>query len=162
MVIITVICPSLQSKADHYSHDLLLVLAAVLEWPGHFAGRVLCPSPRREPEATECTWYFNSIFNPIPLLIHPLVLELQVLHVVPRDSWCPEVMRFSDQICNETIAFSGWHFFYFTRKLILSVNNLGVPSLASARILLNCSSSSSSSGGRNDYHLRVGFAADQR
>lgn len=49
------------------------------------------------------------------------LIVLKVLHVVPRESWCPEVMRFCDQICNETIAFSGMNFFFFTRKLILSV-----------------------------------------
>lgn len=47
---------------------------------------------------------------------------LRVLHAIPRSSWCPEVMRFSDHVSNELMALSGMRFFYFTRKLILSVS----------------------------------------
>lgn len=46
---------------------------------------------------------------------------IQVLRAVPNNSWRPEVRRFTEQVVNDTIAFTGMRFFYITRKLILAV-----------------------------------------
>lgn len=46
---------------------------------------------------------------------------IQVFRAVPREAWCLEVKRFSDEVTNDTVALSGMKFFYLTRKLVLSV-----------------------------------------
>lgn len=46
---------------------------------------------------------------------------IDAIRAVPRDSWCVETKRLSEEITNATIAFSGMRFFFLTRKLILSV-----------------------------------------
>lgn len=48
---------------------------------------------------------------------------LDVLKAVPYEGWCIEVQRFIDQIRSQTMAFSGYKFFYLTRKMILAVSN---------------------------------------
>ena len=115
--------PRLQPQAHRHPHDLLLVLVAVPQRKGGLVGRVLCTSPRRVQEAPPGNkWVTLTSFITVDCFLLCIFLTcLQVLHVVPRRSWCSDVMRFCDQISNETVAFSGMHFFYFTRKLILSV-----------------------------------------
>jgi len=46
---------------------------------------------------------------------------LEVLKAVPYEGWCIEVQRFIDQIRSQTMAFSGYRFFYLTRETILAV-----------------------------------------
>ncbi|XP_028895609.2 gustatory receptor for sugar taste 64f [Zeugodacus cucurbitae] len=46
---------------------------------------------------------------------------LRVLRCVPKESWCTEVKRFSEDISTDLVALSGMKFFYLTRKLVLSV-----------------------------------------
>lgn len=46
---------------------------------------------------------------------------IEVFRAVPRESWCIEVKRFSDEVTNDTVALSGMKFFYLTRGLVLSV-----------------------------------------
>ncbi|XP_053955486.1 gustatory receptor for sugar taste 64f-like [Anastrepha ludens] len=46
---------------------------------------------------------------------------LRVLRCVPKESWCTEVKRFSEEINSDLVALSGMKFFYLTRKLVLSV-----------------------------------------
>lgn len=46
---------------------------------------------------------------------------IQVFRAVPRESWCTEVKRFSEDVTNDTIALTGMKFFYLTRSLVLSV-----------------------------------------
>ncbi|XP_033242684.1 gustatory receptor for sugar taste 64f isoform X1 [Drosophila miranda] len=48
-------------------------------------------------------------------------LTLRYLRCVPKDSWCPEVKRFSEEVINDEVALSGMKFFHLTRKLVLSV-----------------------------------------
>lgn len=45
----------------------------------------------------------------------------EILCLVPTDSWCLELSRFSDEVNTGLIALSGMRFFYLTRRLILSV-----------------------------------------
>lgn len=47
--------------------------------------------------------------------------SIDVLRAVPPNSWCSEVRRFCEHVVNDTIALTGMRFFYFTRKLILTV-----------------------------------------
>lgn len=47
---------------------------------------------------------------------------LRVLRCVPKESWSPEVKRFSDEISSDLVALSGMKFFHLTRKLVLSVS----------------------------------------
>lgn len=47
---------------------------------------------------------------------------LSAFRAVPKDSWCLEVRRFSDEVTNDVVALSGMKFFYLTRKLVLSVS----------------------------------------
>ncbi|XP_067643398.1 gustatory receptor for sugar taste 64f [Eurosta solidaginis] len=46
---------------------------------------------------------------------------LRVLRCVPKESWCTEVKRFSEDINSDLVALSGMKFFYLTRTLVLSV-----------------------------------------
>lgn len=46
---------------------------------------------------------------------------IEVIRVVPRQSWCTEVKRFYDEVTNELVALSGMKFFYLTKRLVLSV-----------------------------------------
>ncbi|XP_012159837.1 gustatory receptor for sugar taste 64f [Ceratitis capitata] len=46
---------------------------------------------------------------------------LRILRCVPKESWCTEVKRFSEDISSDLVALSGMKFFYLTRKLVLSV-----------------------------------------
>ncbi|XP_036337011.1 gustatory receptor for sugar taste 64f-like [Rhagoletis pomonella] len=46
---------------------------------------------------------------------------LRVLRCIPKESWCTEVKRFSEDINSDLVALSGMKFFYLTRKLVLSV-----------------------------------------
>ncbi|XP_022221834.2 gustatory receptor for sugar taste 64f [Drosophila obscura] len=48
-------------------------------------------------------------------------VTLRYLRCVPKDSWCPEVKRFSEEIISDEVALSGMKFFHLTRKLVLSV-----------------------------------------
>jgi gustatory receptor len=47
---------------------------------------------------------------------------LEVLKAVPYEGWCVEIQRFIDQIRSQTMAFSGYKFFYLTRQTILAVS----------------------------------------
>lgn len=49
-------------------------------------------------------------------------LSLRYLRCVPKDSWCPEVKRFAEEISSDMVALSGMKFFHLTRKLVLSVS----------------------------------------
>ena len=44
---------------------------------------------------------------------------LNVLKAVPYNGWCIKIQRFIDQIRSQTMAFSGYKFFYLTRKSII-------------------------------------------
>ncbi|EDW19619.1 uncharacterized protein Dmoj_GI13884 [Drosophila mojavensis] len=46
---------------------------------------------------------------------------LRYLRCVPKESWCPEAMRFAEEITSDMVALSGMKFFNLTRKLVLSV-----------------------------------------
>jgi gustatory receptor len=46
---------------------------------------------------------------------------LDVLKSVPYEGWCIEVQRWIDQIRSQTMALSGYKFFYLTRKSILAM-----------------------------------------
>lgn len=46
---------------------------------------------------------------------------IRVFRAVPKDSWCLEVKRFSDEVTNDIVALSGMKFFHLTRNLVLSV-----------------------------------------
>lgn len=46
---------------------------------------------------------------------------LNILKAVPEKGWCIEVQRFIDQIRSQTIALSGWKFFYLTKDTLLTV-----------------------------------------
>ncbi|XP_017127825.2 uncharacterized protein LOC108146358 [Drosophila elegans] len=48
-------------------------------------------------------------------------LTLRYLRCVPKESWCPEVKRFSEEVISDEVALSGMKFFHLTRKLVLSV-----------------------------------------
>lgn len=48
---------------------------------------------------------------------------LRILRCVPKESWCTEVKRFSEDISSDLVALSGMKFFYLTRKLVLSVSS---------------------------------------
>ncbi|BFF98554.1 uncharacterized protein DMAD_06693 [Drosophila madeirensis] len=48
-------------------------------------------------------------------------VTLRYLRCVPKDSWCPEVKRFSEEVISDEVALSGMKFFHLTRKLVLSV-----------------------------------------
>ncbi|EDW79897.2 uncharacterized protein Dwil_GK17771 [Drosophila willistoni] len=48
-------------------------------------------------------------------------LTLRYLRCVPKESWCAEVKRFSEEIASDMVALSGMKFFHLTRKLVLSV-----------------------------------------
>ncbi|XP_032290821.1 gustatory receptor for sugar taste 64f isoform X2 [Drosophila virilis] len=47
--------------------------------------------------------------------------SLRYLRCVPKDSWCPEVKRFAEEISSDMVALSGMKFFHLTRKLVLSI-----------------------------------------
>lgn len=47
---------------------------------------------------------------------------LRYLRCVPKDSWCPDTMRFAEEITSDMVALSGMKFFNLTRKLVLSVS----------------------------------------
>ena len=44
-----------------------------------------------------------------------------VLRTIPRQSWCLEAKRFSEEVASDTMALSGMKFFNLTRKMVLSV-----------------------------------------
>ncbi|EDX09147.1 GD13804 [Drosophila simulans] len=48
-------------------------------------------------------------------------LTLRYLRCVPKESWCPEVKRFTEEVISDEVALSGMKFFHLTRKLVLSV-----------------------------------------
>ncbi|KAH8298632.1 hypothetical protein KR018_003288 [Drosophila ironensis] len=48
-------------------------------------------------------------------------LTLRYLRCVPKESWCPEVKRFAEEVISDKVALTGLKFFYLTRKLVLSV-----------------------------------------
>lgn len=45
----------------------------------------------------------------------------KVIRVVPREAWCLELKRFSNEVTRDTIALSGMNFFFLTRSMVLSV-----------------------------------------
>lgn len=61
---------------------------------------------------------------------------LEVLKAVPLEGWCVEVQRFIDQIRSQTMAFSGYKFFYLTRNTILTVNVGNIKNLRTLIVLL--------------------------
>ncbi|XP_037906238.1 uncharacterized protein LOC119648542 [Hermetia illucens] len=46
---------------------------------------------------------------------------VEIFRCVPKESWCLEVKRFSQEVNSDTIALTGMRFFYLTRGLVLSV-----------------------------------------
>lgn len=48
-----------------------------------------------------------------------------LLKSIPNDAWGPEVDRFAHQLAQERVALTGSQFFYFTRKVILTVRVKG-------------------------------------
>ncbi|KAH8297548.1 hypothetical protein KR054_002775 [Drosophila jambulina] len=48
-------------------------------------------------------------------------LTLRYLRCVPKESWCPEVKRFTEEVISDEVALTGMKFFHLTRKLVLSV-----------------------------------------
>ncbi|CAD7082416.1 unnamed protein product [Hermetia illucens] len=46
---------------------------------------------------------------------------VQVFRCVPKESWCLEVKRFSEEVNTDIVALSGMKFFHLTRTLVLSV-----------------------------------------
>ncbi|KAH8386167.1 hypothetical protein KR200_002103 [Drosophila serrata] len=50
-------------------------------------------------------------------------LTLRYLRCVPKESWCPEVKRFTEEVISDEVALTGMKFFHLTRKLVLSVSN---------------------------------------
>ncbi|KAH8319455.1 hypothetical protein KR067_009915 [Drosophila pandora] len=48
-------------------------------------------------------------------------LTLRYLRCVPKESWCPEVKRFTEEVISDEVALTGLKFFHLTRKLVLSV-----------------------------------------
>lgn len=46
---------------------------------------------------------------------------LKVIRNVPREEWCLEIKRFSDEINRDIVALSGMKFFFLTRGVVLSV-----------------------------------------
>lgn len=81
---------------------------------------------------------------------YPLV----VMKAVPINGWCIEVQRFIDQIRSQTMAFSGYKFFYLTRKSILAVSLKALDLFFNKiNIFLHCSATD------NDCNLRVGSFA---
>ncbi|XP_037048444.1 uncharacterized protein LOC119082852 [Bradysia coprophila] len=46
---------------------------------------------------------------------------LKVIRNVPREAWCLEIKRFSNEITRDTVALSGMKFFFLTRGVVLSV-----------------------------------------
>ncbi|XP_030373432.1 gustatory receptor for sugar taste 64f [Scaptodrosophila lebanonensis] len=46
---------------------------------------------------------------------------LRYLRCVPKESWCPEVKRFTEEVNSDFVALTGMKFFNLTRKLVLSV-----------------------------------------
>ncbi|XP_055550361.1 gustatory receptor for sugar taste 64f-like [Wyeomyia smithii] len=46
---------------------------------------------------------------------------IEVLRTIPRDGWCLEAKRFTEEVVNDTVALTGMKFFNMTRKLILKV-----------------------------------------
>ncbi|XP_031638768.1 gustatory receptor for sugar taste 64f-like [Contarinia nasturtii] len=47
--------------------------------------------------------------------------SINVLRAIPRQSWCKETYRFSEEVINETVALSGMKFFFLKRSIILTV-----------------------------------------
>lgn len=46
---------------------------------------------------------------------------MECIRVVPGQSWCLELQRFSEEVASDTIALTGLKFFNLTRKVVLSV-----------------------------------------
>lgn len=46
----------------------------------------------------------------------------KVIRIVPRESWCLEIKRFSNEVSRDTVALTGMKFFFLTRGLVLSVS----------------------------------------
>lgn len=46
----------------------------------------------------------------------------KVIRNVPRESWCLEIKRFSNEVTKDIVALTGMKFFFLTRGLVLSVS----------------------------------------
>lgn len=88
------------------------------------------------------TFYFWLSF--IYLLIRTLAVTMysseiydeskepyKVIRVVPREAWCLEIKRFSNEVTRDIVALSGMKFFFLTRGMVLSVSFLTEVSIAS-------------------------------
>lgn len=49
---------------------------------------------------------------------------VKVIKSIPPEGWCVEMQRLMDEARSQTIALSGWKFFYLTRSTILAVRRL--------------------------------------
>ncbi|KAJ6635417.1 Gustatory receptor for sugar taste 64f, partial [Pseudolycoriella hygida] len=45
----------------------------------------------------------------------------KVIRIVPREAWCLEIKRFSNEVTRDIVALSGMKFFFLTRSTVLSV-----------------------------------------
>lgn len=46
----------------------------------------------------------------------------KAIRVVPREAWCLEIKRFSNEVTRDIVALSGMKFFFLTRGMVLSVS----------------------------------------
>ncbi|XP_058448772.1 gustatory receptor for sugar taste 64e-like [Malaya genurostris] len=46
---------------------------------------------------------------------------IEVLRTIPREGWCLEAKRFTEEVINDTVALTGMKFFNMTRQLVLKV-----------------------------------------
>lgn len=46
----------------------------------------------------------------------------KVIRSVPREAWCLEIKRFSNEVSRDIVALSGMKFFFLTRGMVLSVS----------------------------------------
>lgn len=47
---------------------------------------------------------------------------INILRAIPRNAWCDEARRFTEEVVTDTVALSGMRFFFITRKLLLAVS----------------------------------------
>lgn len=116
-----------------YTSVMVYNLVRLLNNIWQFSLRLLIPHCSKMPSLVHVVYFYFSFFfligRTLAVSLYSASINdesrkpLRVLRCVPKESWCIEVKRFSEDISTDLVALSGMKFFYLTRKMVLSVSS---------------------------------------